>query len=62
MVNRVSLPHLRGFIIVHDSFEERPWGVIVPQTEDALKLGFKSSLAEWQKGMVRWQNKYGAGH
>lgn len=44
----ITLPELTGFIILYGGFVYRPWGHIVPQSEDALKLGFPGSLKSWE--------------
>lgn len=43
--NAISNQDLTGFLILFEGFNtDRAWGVICPETEDAINLGFPHSL------------------
>jgi hypothetical protein len=45
----IQISQLTGFIILYGGFMLRPWGKIFELDNDALTIGFPSSLQSWQR-------------
>jgi hypothetical protein len=52
-VREIWLRSLSGMIVLYGGFVRRPWGKIFIADQDAIKLGFPSSLGSWRRNAPR---------